>query len=190
MLLLRIMIKTVTLSSSALDYSLILNARSRSIRIVIRNDGSMVVSVPRSVKEKIVEEFVLSKTVWIERTLQRVLKNPKQSIQKHTHEEILEYMKEVELFVFSKLSQFNQLYGFRWKKVAVKNVSSRWGSCSSQGNLYFNYKLALLPEHLAEYVVVHELCHLGECNHSPRFWELVAKTIPEYKERRKELRAW
>lgn len=182
--------KTITLGSRVVVYSLRVNTRSRSMRIVIRNDGSMVVSVPKSVKEERAEEFVLSKIVWIERTLERVLKNPKQSIKKHTHEEIIVYMKEVEFFVFSKLSQFNQLYGFRWKKVAIKNVSSRWGSCSSQGNLYFNYKLALLPEHLAEYVVVHELCHLGECNHSPKFWALVAKTIPEYKERRKELRAW
>ena len=73
-------------------------------------------------------------------------------------------------------------------RVAIRNQRSRWGSCSKQGNLNFNYKIALLPDALADYIVVHELCHLGEFNHSQAFWDLVAVAVPDHRERRAELR--
>lgn len=82
----------------------------------------------------------------------------------------------------------NQHYGFTYKRIAIRNQSRRWGSCSSLGNLNFNYKLILLPEHLSDYIVVHELCHLGELNHGPDFWSLVADTLPTYKHLQDELR--
>ena len=74
------------------------------------------------------------------------------------------------------------------KRLAVRNQRTRWGSCSKQGNINFNYKIALLPERLADYIVVHELCHLGEFNHSQAFWDLVAVAIPDHEARRAELR--
>lgn len=75
-----------------------------------------------------------------------------------------------------------------YKKVFIKNTVSRWGSCSSKKNLNFSYRLATIPPHLAEYIVVHELCHLREFNHAKSFWDLVALTIPDYEERKEELR--
>lgn len=91
--------------------------------------------------------------------------------------------------VHEKLLVWNALYGFKYNKVAIRNTRSRWGSCSRAGNLNFNYKLLFIPERLFDYVIVHELCHLKEFNHSRAFWDLVAKTIPDYAERRHELRA-
>ena len=76
----------------------------------------------------------------------------------------------------------------RFNKINIKNQKTRWGSCSKKGNLNFNYKIALLPQHLADYIIVHELCHLGEFNHSRSFWNLVAKVFPEYLGIRNELR--
>ncbi len=73
-------------------------------------------------------------------------------------------------------------------RVAIRNQRSRWGSCSKQGNLNFNYKIALLPEPLADYIIIHELCHLGEFNHSQAFWDLVAVAVPDHRDRRAELR--
>ena len=87
----------------------------------------------------------------------------------------------------TRLIHFNQLYGFTWKSVSIRNQQTRWGSCSSAGRLNFSYKIALLPPHLADYIIVHELCHLGEMNHSKKFWALVARVLPEYRQLRHEL---
>lgn len=90
-------------------------------------------------------------------------------------------------FVHWRLAHFNQHYNFAYYKVAIRNQRSRWGSCSRKGNLNFNYRLVDIPAHLADAVIVHELCHLKEMNHSKAFWELVAETIPDHKERRRDL---
>lgn len=90
--------------------------------------------------------------------------------------------------VENRLSYFNKHYNFEINRIAIKNTSTRWGSCSSNNNLNFNYKIIYLRPELADYLIVHELCHLGELNHSKRFWALVAQTIPDYVEINKELR--
>jgi len=92
--------------------------------------------------------------------------------------------------VRQKLNNFNNTYGFTYNRVSIKNQRTKWGSCSSKGNLNFNYKIVFLPEHLANYLIVHELCHLKELNHSKSFWLLVEKTIPDYKKCKKELKAF
>lgn len=88
-------------------------------------------------------------------------------------------------FVQQRLQHLNQLYGFNYHRVTIRNQATRWGSCSKRGNLNFHYKVILLPPELADYVLVHELCHLQELNHSKRFWNLVAQTIPDYTHKRK-----
>jgi hypothetical protein len=89
--------------------------------------------------------------------------------------------------VHRKLAEHNAHYALTFGKVTIRNQRTRWGSCSKNGNLNFHYRIALLPEHLADYIIVHELCHLAEFNHSPKFWDLVAQTIPNHKARRKAL---
>ncbi len=88
----------------------------------------------------------------------------------------------------NRLSYFNKIYKFEINRIAIKNTTTRWGSCSSKGNLNFNYKIIYLKPHLADYIIVHELCHLGELNHSKRFWALVSKVVPDYAQKHKELR--
>lgn len=91
--------------------------------------------------------------------------------------------------VRSRLEYFNQFYNFKYNKITIRNQISRWGSCSKKGNLNFNYRIALLKPELADYIVVHELCHLGEFNHSKNFWDLVEKTLPDWRKLRSELKS-
>jgi len=90
--------------------------------------------------------------------------------------------------VLEKIEYWNQFYNYQYGQVRIKMVKTRWGSCSSKGNLNFNYKIIFLPEHLQDYIIVHELCHLEQLNHSAAFWSLVERTLPNYKNCVRELR--
>ena len=91
-------------------------------------------------------------------------------------------------YIIARLAYFNQFYGFAWNRVTVKNMKTRFGSCSSLHNLNFSSRLfSHTPEEI-DYVIVHELCHLKEMNHSKRFYELVAVALPDWKETRKILK--
>lgn len=86
--------------------------------------------------------------------------------------------------IHERLAFWNTHYAVTYSKVFIRNQCSRWGSCSSQRNLNFNYKIVFLPRELLDYVIVHELCHLIEFNHSPAFWLTVERVIPDYRERK------
>ncbi len=102
--------------------------------------------------------------------------------------EYLKYKEAARSLVKNRLAYFNAFYQFKIGRVAIKNSRSRWGSASKKGNLNFNYKVALLPQDMADYVIVHELCHLREFNHSPKFWALVAQTVPNWRIIRKKFK--
>jgi predicted metal-dependent hydrolase len=97
---------------------------------------------------------------------------------------------QARVLAHERVTHFNAFYGFTWNRISIRNQKTRWGSCSAKGNLNFSYKLALLPPHLSDYIVVHELCHLKEFNHGDTFWSLVEQTIPNHKALRKELNEW
>lgn len=100
----------------------------------------------------------------------------------------LKYKEQARTLIKEKIEVFNKIYEFRYGRIAIRNTKSRWGSCSKNGNLNFNYKIVFLPPKLADYLIVHEMCHLKEFNHSKKFWDLVRKAVPDYKELRKELK--
>jgi len=91
--------------------------------------------------------------------------------------------------VQSRLEHFNQHYQLPYNKLFIRNQQTRWGSCSSKGNLNFNYKIIYLPPEAQDYLIVHELAHLKEFNHSERFWSLVGETIADYAFIAKKLRS-
>ena len=91
--------------------------------------------------------------------------------------------------ILESLNFFSEVYGIKYRKVAIRNQKTKWGSCSKSGNLNFNYKAAFLPKEQRDYIVVHEVCHLIEFNHSKRFWKEVERTIPNYKEIRKKIKS-
>ncbi|USN87872.1 MAG: M48 family metallopeptidase [Candidatus Nomurabacteria bacterium] len=89
---------------------------------------------------------------------------------------------EARAVIHSRLKYFAPRCEVVYKRVAIRNTKRSWGSCSSLGNLNFNYKLLFMPPCLRDYIIVHELCHLKELNHSPRFWLEVERVLPNYRE--------
>ncbi len=156
-----------------------------SIRIT--RTGEVLVTKPKRVSTVLAEAFLVEKTDWIVEKL-AYMKTLPQPTPKMSRAEIRVLAIRAKELVEKRVKHFNQFYNFSYKNIFIKNQKTRWGSCSSQKNLNFNCKIALLEPELADYIVVHELCHLSEMNHGPKFWNLVAQTIPEYKKHHITLR--
>jgi hypothetical protein len=174
------------------DYTVKKSDRAKRLKITIHPDASVVVTVPKRVSIARAELFVQEKRNWIlEKValMQRKLAlRPEITMPKGTKAGLENDRETALAFVLERLEHFNRFYGLVWKKVTIKNLSTRWGSCSKIGNLNFSYKILYLPKELADYLVVHELCHLKEFNHSKAFWALVEETLPEYRALRRQLR--
>ncbi len=181
------MTRHIELHKKDIAYTLRVSKRARRMRLAIYCDGAFVVTVPRQMDQSLVERFLIQKSQWVLDKLASFkglsgtvfVRGGKKDFAAHKEEALVLAQKRIE--------HFNKIYKFTFNKINIKNQKTRWGSCSRKGNLNFNYKIALLPPHLADYIIVHELCHLGEFNHSRKFWNLVAKTIPDYLEIRNEL---
>jgi predicted metal-dependent hydrolase len=100
----------------------------------------------------------------------------------------VERKEDARKIILERLEFWNKYYNFKYGRVSIRNQRSRWGSCSSKGNLNFNFRIITLPLYLIDYVIVHELCHIGQFNHSQKFWDLVEETLPNYKELIQELK--
>lgn len=158
----------------------------RSFTLSVRAGGRVILTVPKQVSEKDALEYVQQKKEW----LQRALKNIPPSNAMLEQKDLPHYKAhkdKAKTFVLTRLAELNKRYGFAYRKVFIRANTSRWGSCSGLGNLNFDYRILFLPAHIQDYLLVHELCHLREMNHSPRFWNLVAQTVPNYPELRREL---
>ena len=165
------------------------SSRAKNIRIRINFYGKVEVIYPAKKLflsadslRKQAEDFVKQKKDWIEKQLAKISrKNINPVLKIDSREHFLIHKKQALDFVTERVEFWNNKYCFRYNKISVKKLKHNWGSCSSRGNLNFNYKILFLAPHIADYIVVHELCHLQEMNHSARFWQLVEKEIPNAK---------
>lgn len=177
----------IILRGHEISYELKSSRQAKHLRLEIGRNGLRAVK-PWRVPDIFVEDFIKSKAVWIIRALS---KNFATKIDLEIlPEEIPLLKRKAAKMLLARLEFFNEYYNHSYKRLSVRDQKTRWGSCTNGGILSFNCRLALLPERLLDYVVVHELCHIKEMNHSPRFWLLVSKTIPDYLERRHELRKY
>lgn len=176
-------------TTDTFSYTLRKHPRAKYMRITIRHDASVLVTVPRYCSYKAGKEFVAEKKQWIEKRLQEYGSAPRSVLAHGSEKEYKEYKEVARQLVMKRLVELNRHYGFSYSRVSIRNQRSRWGSCSENGNLNFNYRIVFLHPELQDYIMVHELCHLQELNHSPRFWQLVAKAIPNYKLLAKQVRS-
>ena len=180
--------KKIIIQGQEISYSLRSYKTSRHLRLAISGNGLVAVTKPVFVTEKMVSDFLETKGDWI---LEQLVKNANNPQSLSPAQELAEYQRykiRAHNFVSDRLEYFNRFYGFKYGRVSVRRQKTRWGSCSRTGNLNFNYRLIFLEPAAVDYIIVHELCHLGEFNHSPDFWRLVAKQIPDYRSLRKSVK--
>ena len=171
-----------------LPYTTRLNRRAKHLRITIYPPDKIVVTLPRPTSDAVIEKFLYEKQAWIEKQI-AYFKNRKVAAMPYDDKKSFRAYKDAALeLVTKKVETFNKLYGFSVTGIKIRNTKTQWGSCSRQGVLSFNYRIVFLTERLRDYLIVHEICHLREFNHSPRFWALVELAIPDYKAIRKQLR--
>ncbi len=158
---------------------------ARTMRLEVRQDGAVVLTVPEWANAAAIAAFFATHAAWAERAAKRM---EKRDVIHLARKDISSLKKKALALTAMRAEHFARIYGVSWKKISIRAQKSRWGSCSRQGHLSFNYKIAALPLALVEYIVVHEVCHLREMNHSQRFWDLVAREIPDHPALRKKLR--
>lgn len=160
----------------------ITKSRRRSISVTISNEGKVLVKAPLSVSNKAVEEFLYSKKNWILNRVQKVIAENQAAQQMGliTPEQMEQIKKKARKVIEARVEYYAKLGGISYNKIFIRLQSTRWGSCSAEGNLNFNCLLVLMPLEVLDSVVVHELCHRKQMNHSKAFYTEVYKLFPEY----------
>ncbi len=144
----------------------IIRSSRRTLSLQVRRGGEVIVRAPLHASLKEINAFIQKNRSWLAKHLAAVQKEKEEEDQH-----------PVQLLTMEEIRSLAVTYG----RITIRNQKTRWGSCSSKGNLNFNCLLMLAPAAVQDYVVVHELCHRKEMNHSPRFWAEVERIIPEYK---------
>lgn len=180
--------KKIILCGKEIEYTLRISGRSKKVRLAVYGDGRFVVTVPNRVDFDAVNRFVTQKSSWIVEKMEYFKNHPVKSVAKGDKADFLSKKAVALDLIKKKIAYFNGLYQFPFNGITVRNQKTRWGSCSRRGNLSFNYKIIMMSEKIADYIIVHELCHLKEFNHSEKFWNLVQRAIPNHKEIRKTLK--
>ena len=168
----------------------VIRSRRRTLSLEITPRGEVLVRAPLRTSEAVIRSFVEGKQGWIETHLALVRERMAAAdAQERFTEAERNSLRERARPVFeARVDHFASLLGMSRGKITIRTQRSRWGSCSAQGNLSFNALLLLTPPEVLDYVVVHELCHRREMNHSPRFWAEVERLVPDWKVQRLWLR--
>lgn len=160
----------------------------KSLSISVTEDISLKIKAPVRMSEREIERFIAGKRFWIYKQAVRVRKANENRVS-YSEDEEKKLREEARSVLTKKSEHYKELLHVEYKKIRIGDQKTRWGSCSSKGTISYSWRLILMPEEIQDYVVVHELCHLHEMNHSKRFWEWVASIIPDYQRRRRWLKS-
>lgn len=169
----------------------VIKSNRKTISIQINPDLSVTLRVPLRISKRDIEKILEEKRDWIEKHIEKVKAGNEardEGTQRLSVEELKSLADRAFAYIPSRVRHFAPLVGVSYGRITIRNQKTRWGSCSGKGNLNFNCLLMLTPPEVIDYVVVHELCHRKEMNHSKRFWGEVEKVIPNYKEMEKWLK--
>ena len=169
-----------------MEYQLIRSKR-KTAALQVQENGSILVRAPYAMSSLQIEVFVQKHRAWITKTQKQIL-NRQQTCHMITDEERRTGIEAAMVRIPQRVAYFAKRMGVTYGRITIRDQKTRWGSCSTKGNLNFNWKLVLMPPELLDYVVVHELAHRREMNHSSRWWAVVEAELPDYLERRKLLR--
>lgn len=173
--------RQINLHNRVVNYSVRRSKRAKRLRLAVYCDGNFIVTVPQTFPTNSIDRYVIAKSQWVISKMdffEGLNKKQKLTLGSDGYE--LYKDKALEM-VTERLSILNNKhYRLKFNKLTIKSQKTRWGSCSKKRNLNFNYKILFLPPKIRDYIMIHELCHLKELNHSNRFWRLVAKSIPDY----------
>ena len=161
----------------------------RTLSLQVTREGQVVVRCPLSTTKEQIQAFVDEHRQWIGESLEQV-KRRLASRPVMTPEQVWKAKSLARMTLSAKVRYWAAKMGVTYGTISIRQQATRWGSCSSRGNLNFNWTLILTPEPLQDYVVVHELAHRLEMNHSDRFWKIVGSQIPDYRERRNLLKTY
>jgi len=164
----------------------VIRSNRKSLSLEVRRDGTVLVRAPMKTAAASIRAFVEKNAAWIEKQRQKLAAAPK--AETLSEQELASLRRSAKQWIPQRAAYFAPLVGVRYEDITIRCQKTKWGSCSSKGNLNFNLLLMLAPPEVVDYVVVHELCHRLEMNHSPRFWANVARVLPDYAKRRKWLR--
>lgn len=162
-------------------YTIKKSHKAKRVSIRINRDKAVIVTIPQYIPQSIARQFVKSKEGWIQEQLARLPDNI------YTQQHYLEHRDRARVIITARVVYWAEVMGLSYNRLSIRNTTTRWGSCSSKRNLNFSYRLMFLEPELMDYVVIHELAHLVEMNHSRRFWNIVSTYCPDYQQWRKEL---
>jgi predicted metal-dependent hydrolase len=171
-------------------YTVRTTLRTRKVIITVHPHGEVVVSASPRIPHSAIENMIKEKRGWIQEKIKEQALRPKKLLSHFSVKDFKENKEKARILVTNRLEYFNQFYKYKFGKIYIRNQKSRWGSCSGKGNLNFNYKIVFLPSELADYIIIHELCHLKEMNHGQKFWDLVALHAPHHKSMRQLIKKY
>ena len=169
------------------EYDIVRSSR-KTLSLQMKPDGHLVVRAPHRTSDRQIRQFVENNSAWIQKHRELIEQrrrqeemNPPPAITKETLERLRSLASET---IPPRVSYYANLMGVSYGRITIRAQKSRWGSCSAKGNLNFNCLLMLTPPEVQNYVIVHELCHRKQMNHSPAFWREVEQIMPEYRRHR------
>lgn len=167
----------------------VIRSRRKTVSLFLKPDGTFLVRGPLRIPDKEVTAFLAQKESWLRSHLakQRDAADADEA-GRLTEEEIDALIREARTDIPARVKRFGPVVGVSWGRITIRKQRTRWGSCSAEGNLSFNGLLMLAPPEARDYVVIHELCHRLEMNHSARFWAHVERVCPDYKVQKKWFR--